>query len=78
MKTLMMVIKELRWMPLVIFSQEKWDGGDPDLKAEDAKYFGGFTQKEVKPSPDSPLLKLGMETVPPLLLARFIRCEAYI
>ena len=52
-------------------TQEKWDG-ESDLKTEDAKYFGGFNQKEVKPSPDSPLLKLGMETVPPIITSAIL------
>jgi kynurenine formamidase len=30
-------------------------------------YYGGLTQREVKPTPDSPLLKLGMEKAPPLV-----------
>ena len=32
-----------------------------------AKYYGGFTQKDVKPTPDSPLQKLGIEKVPPIV-----------
>lgn len=43
-----------------------WDGqGMPP--ADTAKYYGGFTQKNVKPTPDSPLLKLGIEKVPPII-----------
>ena len=33
----------------------------------DAKYYGGHGQKDVKPSADSPLLKLGIEKVPPII-----------
>lgn len=43
-----------------------WDGTSP-LSAEGARYYGGFTQKDVKPTPDSPLLKLGMDTAPPIV-----------
>ena len=43
-----------------------WDGkGAPPL--DQASYYGGFTQKDVKPTPDSPLLKLGIEKIPPLI-----------
>jgi kynurenine formamidase len=31
------------------------------------KYYGGYTQKDVKPTPGSPLLKLGIENVPPIV-----------
>jgi kynurenine formamidase len=43
-----------------------WDGqGTPPL--DTAKYYGGHTQQQVKPTPESPLLKLGMEKAPPLV-----------
>src|SRR5215470_1768822 len=45
---------------------EKWDGKSP-FPADKAKYYGGFTQQDVKPSPDSPLQKLGIEKVPPIV-----------
>ena len=32
-----------------------------------ALYYGGFTQQEVKPTPDSPLLKLGIDKAPPII-----------
>jgi kynurenine formamidase len=35
--------------------------------ADEAVYYGGFTQKDVKPTPDSPLLKLGIDKMPPLI-----------
>ena len=34
---------------------------------EDATYFGGLRQAQIKPHPDSPLLGLGAETIPPLV-----------
>ena len=46
--------------------RQPWDGKSP-LPAETAVYYGGFTQKDVKPSPDSPLLKLGIDKVPPIV-----------
>ena len=30
-------------------------------------YYGGYTQKDVKPTTDSPLLKLGIENAPPII-----------
>lgn len=43
-----------------------WDGkGAPP--ADLGQYYGGYTQKDVKPTPDSPLLKLGIEKIPPLI-----------
>ena len=35
--------------------------------ADDAGYYGGFKQQDVKPTPESPLLKLGIEKIPPLV-----------
>jgi kynurenine formamidase len=32
-----------------------------------AVYYGGYTQAQVKPKPDSPLLRLGVEKAPPLV-----------
>jgi kynurenine formamidase len=43
-----------------------WDGKS-DLPAGQATYYGGYKQAEVKPSADSPLLKLGIEQVPPII-----------
>jgi kynurenine formamidase len=46
--------------------RQPWDGKSA-FPADQAVYYGGFTQQEVKPTPDSPLLKLGMEKVPPII-----------
>jgi kynurenine formamidase len=46
--------------------KQPWDGQGA-APAGAAVYYGGFTQKEVKPTPDSPLLKLGMEKAPPIV-----------
>ena len=43
-----------------------WDGKSP-LPADEAVYYGGMLGKDVKPSPDSPLLKLGVEKIPPIV-----------
>ena len=43
-----------------------WDPKTP-MPADEAVYYGGLTQKDVKPTPDSPLLKLGIEKIPPLV-----------
>jgi len=45
---------------------EKWDGKS-EFPSDKAKYYGGYTQKDVKPKPDSPLQKLGMEKAPPII-----------
>jgi kynurenine formamidase len=43
-----------------------WDGKG-SLTEEKITYFGGYTQDDVKPTPDSPLLKLGLEKMPPIV-----------
>ncbi|NNE23037.1 MAG: cyclase family protein [Rhizobiales bacterium] len=48
------------------YYDKAWDGkGDAPL--DGAHYYGGHSQKDVKPTPDSPLLKLGIENVPPIV-----------
>ena len=39
----------------------------PVIPVDGAVYYGGYTQKDVKPTPDSLLLKLGMEKAPPIV-----------
>ena len=48
------------------FLDEVWTG-TPPFPSEKVRYYGGFTQAEVKPTPDSPLQKLGVENVPPIV-----------
>ena len=48
------------------FRASPWDGKSP-LDQERITYYGGYTQSEVKPTPDSPLLKLGLEKAPPIV-----------
>src|SRR5215510_11845418 len=57
---------------------EPWDGKSP-FPADKAKYYGGFTQQQVKPSPDVPLQKLGVEKVPPIVTtAVLLDAKAYL
>jgi kynurenine formamidase len=46
--------------------KDPWDG-KPPFPSDKAQYYSGFTQQEVKPNADSPLLKLGMEKAPPIV-----------
>jgi kynurenine formamidase len=46
--------------------KQPWDG-KPPIPVEGAQYYGGFSQKDVKPTPESGLMKLGMEKAPPLI-----------
>jgi kynurenine formamidase len=48
------------------YLEEPWSG-NPPFPADQAKYYGGYTQQDVKPTPDSPLLKLGIDKVPPIV-----------
>jgi len=48
------------------YRDEVWDG-ESENAAAGAHYYGGYTQEDVKPSADSPLLKLGIEKVPPIV-----------
>jgi len=45
---------------------QPWDGKS-ESPADGAVYYGGYKQSDVKPTPDSPLLKLGMDKVPPIV-----------
>ena len=48
------------------YTDEIWNGdGEADLSS--LKYFGELIGKEVKPTPGSPLKKLGIESVPPII-----------
>ncbi len=46
--------------------KQPWDG-KPPLPVDQAVYYGGMTQQEVKPTADSPLLKLGIDKMPPIV-----------
>ena len=43
-----------------------WDGTG-EFPVDEAFYYGGFRQNEVKPEPSSILLKLGIDKVPPII-----------
>ncbi len=45
---------------------EPWNG-QGEYPADKVQYYGGHQQKDVKPTPDSPLLKFGMEKTAPLI-----------
>jgi kynurenine formamidase len=45
---------------------QPWDGKG-EFPAGGATYYGGYTQSQVKPTPDTPLQKLGIEKVPPIV-----------
>jgi kynurenine formamidase len=45
---------------------QAWDGKS-ESPASQAAYYGGHKQADVKPTPDSPLQKLGMEKAPPII-----------
>ena len=45
---------------------EPWDGKS-EFPSGRANYYGGYTQQQVKPAPDVPLQKLGIENVPPIV-----------
>jgi len=48
------------------FYDQAWNG-EGQAPVDQAKYYGGHSQADVKPAPDSPLLKLGIEKVPPIV-----------
>ena len=45
---------------------DMWKGEGP-VPVDGATYYGSFTQRQVKPSAASPLLKLGIDKVPPIV-----------
>ena len=54
-----------------------WDGKTP-LPVDSATYYGGLTQNEVKPTAESPLLKLGIDKIPPIITsAVLLDAKAY-
>ncbi len=48
------------------YLDEIWDGSG-EFPADKAKYYGGFSQAEVKPLADGPLQKLGIDKAPPII-----------
>jgi kynurenine formamidase len=45
---------------------ESWDGKG-EFPSAGAAYYGGYRQGDVKPTPESPLEKLGIDKVPPIV-----------
>ncbi len=45
---------------------EPWDG-KPPFPSDRAAYYGGYKQSDVKPTPDAPLQKLGIDKAPPIV-----------
>jgi kynurenine formamidase len=45
---------------------EAWDGKS-EFPSGSASYYGGYKQSDVKPTPDSPLKKLGIDKAPPIV-----------
>jgi kynurenine formamidase len=45
---------------------QPWDGKS-EFPSGGATYYGGYKQGDVKPTPDSPLQKLGIDKVPPIV-----------
>jgi kynurenine formamidase len=48
------------------YMDQPWDG-ESEFPTERVRYYSGFTQADVKPSPESPLLKLGIDKASPIL-----------
>jgi kynurenine formamidase len=48
------------------YLEEVWDG-EGAFPAEKAKFYGGYSQAEVKPAPELPLQKLGIDKAPPII-----------
>jgi kynurenine formamidase len=46
---------------------EIWDPATGPAPIATAHYYNGFTQNQVKPAPDAPLLRLGIENAPPIV-----------
>jgi kynurenine formamidase len=53
------------------YLDEPWDG-QGDFPSDGASYYGGYSQSDVKPSADSPLLKLGIEQAPPIITSAIL------
>lgn len=51
---------------------EPWNPYVEPFPADDVSYYNGYTQEEVKPTPESPLLRLGIEHAPPIVTSAII------
>ena len=60
------------------YRDEVWDGKSENAAAG-AHYYGGYSQDDVKPTADSPLLRLGIENAPPIITtAVLLDAKAYL
>jgi kynurenine formamidase len=60
------------------FLKQPWDGKGT-APSDDSNYYGGYTQKDVKPTADSPLMKLGLDkTVPLVTTAVMLDAKAFV
>jgi kynurenine formamidase len=53
------------------YLDEPWIPGT-EIPVDNARYYGGYTQADVKPTADSPLLKLGIENAPPIITSAIL------
>lgn len=49
-----------------------WDPSAGPAPVGSASYYGGYSQEEVKPTPDSPLQHLGIEKAPPIVTSAIL------
>jgi len=55
-----------------------WDGESP-LPVDEVRYYGGYKQCDVKPTPESLLHRLGIDKVPPIITtAVLLDAKAYV
>ncbi|HZH13234.1 MAG TPA: cyclase family protein [Archangium sp.] len=58
---------------------QPWDPATGPHPSQNAIYYNGYTQAQVKPTPDSPLAKLGVEKIPPIVTtAVLLDARAYV
>jgi kynurenine formamidase len=50
---------------------EVWNG-QGDFPADSVQYYGGLRQADIKPTPTSPALKLGVDKVPPIITSAIL------
>ena len=53
------------------YLDEVWDG-EGEYPTDKVKYYGGYTEAQVKLTPDSPLRKLGIDKAPPIITSAIL------
>jgi kynurenine formamidase len=53
------------------FVPDIWDGGS-EYPVDKSMYYGGHPQAAVKPTPESPLVKLGVDKIPPIVTSAIL------